>query len=139
MYSPLSGSSPNWILQPPSIPRLFIISMDASLSIWFSSADIVCVGATTILSPVCTPTGSTFSISHIIMQLSAPSLITSYSISFQPATDFSRSICPIALLSIPLKHSSSSSSIVSAIPPPVPPRVYAGLIMTGSPSFSINS
>ena len=43
------------------------------------------------LSPVCIPTGSRFSILHIIMQLSFASLIISYSISFQPAIDFSRS------------------------------------------------
>ena len=37
-------------------------------------------------SPVCTPTGSKFSMLQTVMQLPLPSRMTSYSISFQPAT-----------------------------------------------------
>ena len=40
-------------------------------------------------TPVCTPRGSKFSILQTVMQLSAASLTTSYSISFQPNSDCS--------------------------------------------------
>ena len=43
------------------------------------------MGATTMVSPVWTPIGSKFSMLQMVMQLSAPSRITSYSISFQPS------------------------------------------------------
>jgi hypothetical protein len=55
-------------------------------SIWYSLSERVCDGATTMLSPVWTPIGSMFSMLQIVMQVSAASRITSYSISFQPAT-----------------------------------------------------
>jgi hypothetical protein len=42
-------------------------------------------------SPVCTPIGSMFSMLQMVMQLSAASRITSYSISFQPISDLSTS------------------------------------------------
>ena len=41
--------------------------------------------ATTVLSPVCTPTGSIFSMLHTTIALSLASRITSYSISLYPA------------------------------------------------------
>ena len=58
-----------------------------------------------------------------VMQVSAPSRITSYSISFQPSSDFSTRIWPIGLASSPCPAISSSSSALCAKPPPVPPRV----------------
>jgi len=51
----------------------------------------VCAGATVVLSPVCIPIGSIFSMLHIITTLSAQSRITSSSYSFQPITDSSMS------------------------------------------------
>ena len=53
-------------------------------SIWYSRSERVWLGATTMLSPVWTPIGSRFSMLQIVMQVSALSRITSYSISFQP-------------------------------------------------------
>src|SRR3546814_6085110 len=44
----------------------------------------VSAGATVMLSPVCTPIGSTFSIEQMMMQLSLRSRTTSISYSFQP-------------------------------------------------------
>ena len=60
---------------------------------------------------------------QIVMQLSAPSRITSYSTSFQPTSDFSTSTCVMGLASRPRRTMVSSSSGVSATPPPVPPSV----------------
>ena len=81
------GSSANWTLQPPSIPSASIIRNAEERSIWYSSSVSVCDGATTMLSPVCTPIGSKFSILQMVMHVPAPSRITSYSISFQPTSD----------------------------------------------------
>jgi hypothetical protein len=44
-----------------------------------------------MLSPVCTPTGSKFSMEHTVMAFPALSRMTSNSISFQPAMHFSTS------------------------------------------------
>ncbi len=63
----------------------------AERSIWYSLSVSVWLGATTMLSPVWTPMGSRFSMLQTVMQLSAPSRITSYSISFQPRRQRSRS------------------------------------------------
>ena len=66
------------------MPSARMILSDAERSIWYSLSGSVWLGATTIESPVCTPIGSMFSMLQTVMQLSAPSRITSYSISFQP-------------------------------------------------------
>src|SRR4030067_3482 len=72
------------MLQPPAIPRARMIVSEAERSIWYSLALRVWLGAMTMLSPVWTPIGSRFSMLQTVMQLSAASRITSYSISFQP-------------------------------------------------------
>jgi hypothetical protein len=51
----------------------------------------VTAGAMTIESPVCTPTGSKFSIEQTVMMLPLLSRMTSNSISFQPETQRSMS------------------------------------------------
>ncbi len=76
-----------------------------------------------MLSPVWTPIGSTFSILQIVMQVSAPSRITSYSISFQPRRERSNKTWWIGLAFRPEVTILSSSSSVFATPPPVPPSV----------------
>ena len=48
-------------------------------SMWYSELVSVWLGAMTIESPVCTPSGSKFSMLHTVMQLSAASRTTSYS------------------------------------------------------------
>ena len=70
-----------------------------------------------------------------VIQLPKESLITSYSISFHPLTLFSKRTCPIVLNCNPDVNVSINSSSLLAIPPPVPPRVYAGLTITGYPIF----
>ena len=80
-YWKLSGSSANCTLQPPSTPRARIIFSALSRSIWYSRLVSVWLGATTMLSPVCMPTGSMFSMLQTAMAVSAASRMTSYSIS----------------------------------------------------------
>ena len=87
-------------------------------------------------SPVWTPIGSTFSMLQIVMQVSAPSRITSYSTSFQPSSDSSTSTCWMGLAASPRRISASKSASLRATPPPVPPRVYAGRITAGRPISS---
>ena len=83
-YSVESGDSANWTLQPPSTPSARMIARAALRSRWWTASVSVWTGATTIESPVWTPSGSTFSIEHTAMQVSSASRITSYSISCQP-------------------------------------------------------
>ena len=74
-------------------------------------------------SPVWTPMGSRFSMLQTVMQVSAPSRITSYSISFQPSSERSTRTCPMGEAARPERTMRSYSAGVVATPPPVPPRV----------------
>ena len=65
------------------------------------------------------------------MALSSLSLKTSNSNSNHPNIDSSTSNCFTGESAKPLPAIISSSSLSYAIPPPVPPRVNAGLITTG--------
>ena len=98
---------------------------------WYSLSDSVWLGATTMLSPVWTPIGSMFSMLQMVMQLSAPSRITSYSISFQPMSERSSRTWLMGLAASPLATMVLNSSIVVQMPPPVPPSVYAGRTTSG--------
>ena len=75
--------------------------MLASRMIWYSLSVSVSAGATVTLSPVCTPIGSTFSMAHTMMQLSALSRTTSISYSFQPSTLSSTSTSVVGLAASP--------------------------------------
>ena len=88
-------------------------------------------GATTMLSPVCTPTGSMFSIEQTVIALPLRSRMTSNSISFQPETHFSTSTWLIGERRSPFWAISPSCSGSCAIPPPLPPMVNAGRMITG--------
>ena len=137
-YSKLSGCRAYCTLQPPVIfSSLIIFSADVR-SIWYSLSPKVWEGATTILSPVCTPTGSIFSILHTVIQLPFPSRITSYSISFHPAIQRSTRTCPTLESRRPFSRISTNCLRSFAIPPPLPPRVYAGRRTTGYPMLSAN-
>ena len=87
-----------------------------------------------MLSPVCTPIGSTFSMEQIMMQLSTQSRTTSISNSFQPRSDSSINSSLVGDKSNPRSHISLNSSWLYAIPPPLPPKVKEGLIIQGNPS-----
>ena len=92
MMRPSAGSTANWMLQPPvSTPTARMMSMPMSRSFWYSRSVSVSAGATVIESPVCTPTGSTFSIEQTTTVLSAVSRMSSSSYSFQPRIDSSSS------------------------------------------------
>ena len=123
MYSMVSGSRANCMLHPPSTPNARIILSDACFRVWLTWSDSVWAGATTMLSPVCMPIGSRFSMLQMVMQLLAVSLITSYSISIHPAMDFSINTWFIMESCSPWVVTFSTSSLFNAIPPPPPPRV----------------
>ena len=80
-YSLLLGLSANCTLQPPSIFSSLMILMALSLSIFRSCSFSDRMGAITMESPVCTPTGSTFSMPQMVMAWSLESRMTSNSIS----------------------------------------------------------
>ena len=84
-----------------------------------------------MLSPVWTPTGSTFSMEQTAMTLPAPSRMVSNSISFHPAMERSIRICRMGEASSPVWAMSRSSSGSWAVPPPPPPSVKAGRTITG--------
>jgi hypothetical protein len=90
---PSSGCTANWMFDPPvSTPISRMIAIEASRMSWYSLSVSVCAGATVMLSPVCTPIGSRFSIEQMMTTLSWRSRITSSSNSFQPAIDSSTRI-----------------------------------------------
>ncbi len=92
MTRPVSGWTANWMLHPPvSTPTSRSTAMPMSRRRWYSRSVSVSAGATVTESPVCTPTGSTFSIEHTTTTLSARSRINSSSYSFHPRIDSSRS------------------------------------------------
>ena len=113
------------------MPIAPMISSDAFLSIWYSLSARVSAGETTIESPVCTPTGSRFSIEQTAIALPLASRIVSNSISFQPEMHFSIRTWVIGERSRPSSAISLSSSSFFAIPPPLPPKVKAGRTITG--------
>src|SRR4030042_3394795 len=79
LSSPVLGFTANCMFAPPSIPSALMILIVALLSSWWSLSLKVWAGAMTMLSPVCTPIGSRFSMLQTMMQLSLESRITSYS------------------------------------------------------------
>ena len=85
-----------------------MIRSDAERSIWYCRSDSVWLGATTMLSPVWTPIGSMFSILQMAMQVSLASRMTSYSISFQPASERSTSTWRMGLAARPSRTTASS-------------------------------
>ncbi len=130
--SPSAGFTANWMLHPPaSTPISRMIAIAASRIRWYSRSVRVIAGATVMLSPVCTPIGSRFSIEQTMTTLSFRSRITSSSNSFHPMTLRSISTCRTGERSSPCRTTSSSSARLYAIPPPDPPRVYDGRTIAG--------
>ena len=131
--SPLLGSTPNWTFEPPvSTPISRMIRTPASRMRWYSLSESVIAGATVILSPVCTPIGSRFSIGQTMTTLSLRSRITSSSYSFHPIKDSSIRSWPTGLMARPHSTIFSNSSRLYAIFPPVPPMVNDGRRITGN-------
>ena len=128
----------NWTLEPPqSTPTARRMSIEASLILWYCLSDRVWIGATVMLSPVWTPMGSTFSMEHTMIALSFLSRMTSISNSFQPIRDSSSRASWVGLISRAFSTRGMKSSSLSAMLPPMPPRVNDGLMMIGSPMKSL--
>ena len=137
---PSAGSTANWMFDPPvSTPTRLMMRRAWSRIRWYSLSVSVIAGATVMLSPVCTPIGSTFSIEQMTTKLSAPSRITSSSYSFHPSTDSSTRISCTGLSRRPRPARSANSSTVNAMPPPTPPRVNDGRMMAGNPMASVSA
>ena len=102
---PSSGFTAHCTFDPPVSTAIL-----AERIIWYSLSVSVSAGATVILSPVCTPIGSTFSIEQTMMALSARSRTTSISYSFQPSRLSSIRICATGLASSPRRQISKYSS-----------------------------
>ena len=99
--------------------------------IWYSRSVRVRAGATVIESPVCTPTGSTFSIEHTTTTLSLASRIISSSYSFHPRMDSSRSTSEVGEYWIPAPAMRCRSVSSYARPEPSPPIVKDGRTTMG--------
>ena len=110
-----------------------MIASAALRSRWWTWSESVWTGATTIESPVWTPSGSTFSIEQTAMHVSSASRMTSYSISCQPTRQRSTITWLIGLARRPARTRSRYASSVSTMPPPVPPSVNAGRMIAGRP------
>ena len=80
-----------------------MIASAALRSRWWTASVRVWTGATTIESPVWTPSGSTFSIEQTAMHVSSASRMTSYSISCQPTRQRSTMTWPIGLARRPAR------------------------------------
>ena len=113
MMRPFAGLIANWMFDPPvSTPTFRMIRRARSRIRWYSLSVSVSAGATVMLSPVCTPIGSTFSIEQMTTKLSAQSRMTSSSNSFQPITDSSSRTSWTGLKSSPRPASSRNSSML---------------------------
>jgi hypothetical protein len=133
-WSPVAGSTANWMFEPPvSTPMRRMQAKAASRMRWYSGSERVCAGATVIESPVCTPMGSKFSMVHTTTQLSDRSRMTSSSYSFQPAIDRSMRISEMGLAARPVAAMPASCSSSAASPVPAPPRMYDGRTIRGKP------
>ncbi len=110
---PVTGSTENWMLEPPvSTPISRMTANDASRMIWYSLSLSVIAGATVIESPVCTPIGSKFSIEQITTHWSLWSRMTSISYSFQPSRHSSTSTSWTGERSRPLVTMCSNSFFI---------------------------
>ena len=110
---PSTGFTANWMLQPPvSTPTSRMTLIEMSRSFWYSRSVSVMAGATVMESPVCTPTGSTFSMEQTTTTLSFLSRIISSSYSFQPRMDSSSRTSEVGLYCKPapqMRYRSASS------------------------------
>ena len=133
---PSAGLWANCTFVPPITPIASTILYEKSCMRFWSFSGTVSMGATQKLSPVCTPIASMFSIKQTVIFWPLWSLTTSSSSSSHPSTDSSTNTWFIILAARPLATINLSSSTLYAMPPPVPPIVYAGLNTTGYLSIS---
>ena len=108
---PVSGSTANWMFEPPvSTPTARMMAAAASRMRWYSLSVSVCAGATVIESPVWMPIGIEIFDRADDTKLSRQSRITSSSYSFQPITDSSMSAWCTGLASSARAIASANSS-----------------------------
>jgi hypothetical protein len=108
---PVSGSTANWMLDPPvSTPIARMTAKEASRMAWYSLSVSVIAGATVIESPVWTPMGSKFSMEQMTTHWSLWSRMTSISNSFQPRRHSSTSTSCTGEMSRPFETIRSNSS-----------------------------
>ena len=132
MRRPVLGSIAHCTLDPPvSTPMASMTFKESSRMAWYARSSRLWIGATVMESPVCTPMGSRFSMEHTITALPFLSRMTSISNSFQPSSDSSIRTSLLSDASKPRFTMVSNSSGLWAIPPPVPPRVKPGRIISG--------
>ena len=132
MRRPVFGFTAHWTFEPPvAIPIASRTRIESSRIAWYSRSVRVCIGATVIESPVWTPIASMFSMEQTITAFPARSRITSISNSFQPISDSSTSTSWLSEASSPREIMVRNSSASCAMPPPVPPRVKPGRMMSG--------
>ena len=129
---PVRGSTANCTFAPPvSTPMACRHVMAALRMAWYSRSVNVWLGATVMLSPVWTPMGSRFSMEQTMTTLPALSRMSSSSNSFQPKADSSTSTVCTGLSARPRCTMRTRSSWLYAMPPPVPPSVNDGRMITG--------
>ena len=126
------GFTAHCTFEPPvSTPIAASTRSESSRISWYSRSLSVWMGAMVMESPVWTPIGSRFSIEQTMTLLPARSRITSISNSFQPSSDSSISTSWFRLASRPPRTIRSNSSWSCAMPPPVPPSVKPGRMISG--------
>jgi hypothetical protein len=134
---PVLGSTANWMLQPPQVTPISVTQARAASRMrWYSLSVRVWAGATVMLSPVCTPMGSRFSIEQMTTKLSFVSRMTSSSYSFQPSTDSSMRISWRMLSERACSTWASNSSRLYEMAAPLPPRVKLARMIAGKPICS---
>jgi hypothetical protein len=128
-YSSLCGLSAYWMLHSPTTPRCRTTFSAVLRRLKYSELLSVCEGATTIESPVWTPSGSKFSMLQTVMQLSLQSRTTSYSTSFHPRRSWSTMTWSVDAKALAANARSSASSCAN--PDPKPPSAKAARRRTG--------
>ena len=129
---PVCGFTAHCTFEPPvSMPIFSSTRIESSRMPWYSRSVSVWIGATVMESPVWTPIGSMFSMEQTITAFPALSRITSISNSFQPMSDSSISTSWFSEASSPRDTIAANSSASCAMPPPVPPSVNPGRMMSG--------
>ena len=132
MRRPVSGLTAHCTLEPPvEMPMASRTASESSRIAWYSRSVSVWIGATVIESPVWMPIGSRFSMEQTMTPLPFRSRITSISYSFQPRSDSSTSTSELSEASRPRCTIVSNSAASCAMPPPVPPSVKPGRMMSG--------
>ena len=132
MRRPVFGFTAHCTFEPPvEMPIASSTASESSRIAWYSASVSVWIGATVIESPVWMPIGSRFSIEQTMTPLPFLSRITSISYSFQPRRDSSIRTSELREASRPRCTIVSNSSSPCAMPPPVPPSVKPGRMMSG--------